>query len=263
MSTADLSLQNAPIVEAVLDIDCDMPPRFDLAAMEGASRACFLEKYPKFRSQFIQEFQIETKADATAQLTNRHGIQAFQFRQDDEKQLVQVRAQGFSFNRLAPYKRLDDYLPEIERTWLQFIGVVSPVQIRLIRLRYINRILLPMVGGRVNLDYYLKIAPHLPDEANLTFVGFLNQHQVVEVATGHRADIVLSTQPPENDMLPIIFDNSVMCAGPAAPGDWPWILAKIRSLRSLKNRIFENTLTTECLNLFRPLGSSTSQGMPP
>ena len=72
---------------------------------------------------------------------------------------MQVRAQGFSFNRLAPYSGLDDYLPEIERTWSLYVDLASPVQIRAIRLRYINRILLPLAANTVDLDEYLKIGP--------------------------------------------------------------------------------------------------------
>ena len=118
------------------------------------------------------------------------------------------------------------------------------------RLRYINRILLPTVAGRVELNDYLKIGPRLPDEQKLTFVGFLNQHAAVEAETGHQANIVLTAQALGTDMLPIIFDNCVAATGPADPADWPWILAKTHSLRGLNNRIFRNTLTERCLNLF-------------
>jgi uncharacterized protein (TIGR04255 family) len=251
MSASELRLPNAPIVEAVLDIGCDMPPAFDLAALERPSRDRFRDQYPKLRMQFIHETKIETHPDATPQMSVRHGIQAFQFLHADEKQLVQLRAQGFSFNRLAPYTSLDDYLPEIERTWQLFVGLASPVQIRVVQLRYINRILLPTVAGRVQLTDYLKIGPRLPDEDRLAFVGFLNQHAAVETDTGNQANIVLTTQPQENDKLPIIFDNCVASAGTAEPEDWPWILARILSLRALKNRIFGNTLTERCLNLFQ------------
>ena len=81
-------------------------------------------------------------------LSIKHGVQALQFLQDDERQLVQVRVQGFSFNRLAPYTSLDDYLPEIKRTWGLYVDLVKPVQVRQIRVRYINRILLPMTERR-------------------------------------------------------------------------------------------------------------------
>ena len=110
-------LRNPPIVEAVFDVDCDLPPGFDLVALEERSQALFQDRYPKFRTQLVQEHRIETKADAPPNTSSRLAVQALQFLHDDEKQLVQVRAQGFSFNRLAPYSSLDDCLPEIERTW--------------------------------------------------------------------------------------------------------------------------------------------------
>ena len=251
MSASTLKLLHPPIVEAVLDVDCDMSPAFDLAALEKTAREAFQGQYPKFRTQFLEEHRIEQKADQPTQVSAQRRLQAFQFLQEDEKQLVQVRMQGFSFNRLAPYTSLDDYLPEIERAWRLFVSIVSPVQIRVVRLRYINRILLPLINGRVELEHYLKVGPRLPDEDRLRFAGFLNQYAAVEVDTGHQVNIVLTSQPPENDRVPIIFDICVASVETAEPENWAWLLAKIQSLRHLKNRIFRNTLTEQCLNLFQ------------
>jgi uncharacterized protein (TIGR04255 family) len=78
----------------------------------------------------------------------------------------------FSFNRLAPYTTLDDYLPEIERAWLLYVDLVSPVQIRVIRLRYINRMLLPMPANQLDLDEFLEIGPRVPDEEKLVCLAF-------------------------------------------------------------------------------------------
>ena len=251
MTDTEFQLLKAPIIEAVLDIDCDLPPGFDLAALEGPSRDRFRDKYPKFRKQLMQEHRIETKPDEPPKMSVRHQMQSLQFLQDDEKQLVQVRAQGFSFNRLAPYTSLDDYLPEIERTWRLFISIAAPVQIRTVRLRYINRILLPMPDSRVELEDYLKIGPRLPDEDRLTFTGFLNQHTAVEKDTGNQVNIVLTTQPPEDKLLPLIFDITVAGSAKAEVENWAWLLTQIQALRALKNRVFRNTLTERCLNLFQ------------
>ncbi|MEI7451555.1 MAG: TIGR04255 family protein, partial [Desulfomonile sp.] len=181
----------------------------------------------------------------------RHALQSLQFFQEGEKQIVQVRAQGFSFNRLAPYANLDVYLPEIERTWRLFISFATPVQIRNVRLRYINRILLPMVDGKVNLEAYLKVGPRLPDEDKLTFTGFLNQHTALEKDTGNQINIVLTTQPPQDKMLPLIFDITAASNGTAEVENRTWLLAQIQTLRDLKNRVFRNTLTEQCLRLFQ------------
>jgi len=244
-------LSHAPIVEAVLDVDCDMPPGFDLAALEGTLQDAFREQYPTCRTQYLEEYRIERGGDQPLRHSAKRAIQAFQFLQDQEKQLVQVRTQGFSFNRLAPYGTLDEYLPEIERTWGIFGSITSPVQIRMVRLRYINRLLLPFANERVELEHYLKVSPGFPEEERLQFAGFLNQHTAVEVGTGHQVNIVLTSQPRENDNLPVILDICVASTEMAPPENWSLILAKIQSLRALKNRIFRNTVTDQCLTLFQ------------
>jgi uncharacterized protein (TIGR04255 family) len=251
MSDAEFKLPNPPIVEAVLDIECDLPPGQQIAELEESARKVFGDRYPKFRTQLLQEHQIEMKSGEPPAISVKHGVQALQFLQEDEKQLVQVRIQGFSFNRLAPYTSLDDYLPEIERTWSLYVDLVKPVQVRQLRVRYINRILLPMTEGGVDLDQYFTVAPHLPDEKRLELVGFLNQHTAVEIETGNQVNMVLTAQPPEDNKLPIIFDNSVVNSDPCEPDHWPGILDKIRVLRGLKNHIFRKTLTEPCLDLFR------------
>ena len=244
-------LKNPPIVEAVLDVDCDLPPGFDLAALEVPARAQFQDKYPKFRTLFMQGLKIEFASTTSPITSAQPAIQALQCLHEDERQLVQVRAQGFSFNRLAPYSGLDDYLPEIERTWRLYVDLVSPVHIRVIRLRYINRILLPMTANKVDLDEFLKIGPRSPDAVELVLSGFLSQQAAIENDTGHQVNLVLTVQAVENEKLPTILDIAVAGSAATEPADWTKMRAIIESLRSLKNRLFLNTLTPQCIQLFQ------------
>lgn len=251
MDQADLNLRNPPIVEAVLDLDCDMPPNFDLSAIEDRAKSAFTSEYPEFHSQFMQERKIAGFDKSEPTMSIARSLQAFRFRSSDQKQLVQARRDGFSFNRLAPYERLDAYLPEIERTWKLFVEVAKPIRIRRVALRYINRIQLPMESGHLALDSYLKSAPHLPMQDELQFVGFVHQHRVQVKATGNMAVIVLASQNPEIDRLPIILDITAIRAEPLDAIEWPPISETVHALRALKNSIFRNTLTERCLNLFQ------------
>ena len=226
-----MKLKNAPIVEAVVDLDCDMPPGFDLGAAEKATRDSFQAQYPKFRSLFLEQHRIEAKGDQPSMHSANRAIQALQFFQDDGKQLVQVRAQGFSFNRLAPYTNLGDYLPEIKRAWHLFAGLTSPLQIRVVRLRYINRILLPLTKGQLKLEDYVKMSPQLADD-KLTLTGFLDQYAAVEAGTGHEVNVVVTSQPPEAEQVAIIFDNYVTSATRTEPQNWTWIVGKIETLKN-------------------------------
>jgi hypothetical protein len=58
-------------------------------------------------------------------------------------------------------------------------------------------------------------------------------------------------QPLEGDRLPMILDIETLGVRSQAPEDWQVIQKSILSLRRLKNRVFERTLTERCLNLFR------------
>lgn len=253
MSGSELRIDNPPIVEAVLDIDCDMPPGQKLVDMEQSAAALFFDQYPIPQKQYVQEYGIQTAAGTPASISTPSGvgIAALRFLQSDRKQLVQVRALGFSFNRLLPYTSLDNYLPEIDRRWHQYVSLASPIQVRLIRLRYINRILVPREGGRFDLDSYFRTSPRLPETEGIVLAGFVQQNSGVEVATGNKVNIVFASQTLEGDRLPVIFDIGVAREERGDPNDWGSILLQISGLRTLKNNVFRGSLTEKCLSLFR------------
>lgn len=235
----------APIVEAILDVECDLPPGLDLAALAARARAAFADRYP------VQQPSFEAPAEAPLAVP-RSLLGSFQLFQEDKKQLVQVRARGYTFNRLAPYTSLDDYLPEIERTWRLFVDLAGPLQVRLVRLHYINRIVLPLTADAVDLAAYFTTAPaRFPVDDTLRFAGFLAQQSAVERATGRRVKATLTSQPTEAAGLPVIFDIEAVAETAIEPRDWPAILAEIQSLRGLKNMTFRSTLTDRCLRLLQ------------
>ena len=251
MEVAPLRLTAAPIVEAVVDIDCDMPPALDFNTLVAAGRATFGGGYPKEQRRMLSEHEVLMEPGQPPAVKSREGLQAVLYLTEDGKQLVQVRPNGFSFNRLAPYGSLDDYLPEIARTWQLFVGLARPVVCRAVRMRYINRIQLPLNDGKVDLDLYLKLAPRPADDQRLMLASFFLQQTLVEPATGNQIAIVFAAQPPTESQLPVIFDITVNKPGDVEPGDWAAIAGTIAGLRDLKNLIFRNSLTPECLNLFR------------
>lgn len=246
-----LKLVNAPIVEAVLDVDCDMRSDFDLSMVEAGARDAYCSLYPKLQIRRFQEHLIQQDTNANPRYSTRDGLEAFMFLDETQKQIVQVRNQGFSFNRLAPYARLDDYLEEMERTWSLFVPIVQPLRVRAVKLRYINRMSLPLVGDKVDLDEYLKLGPRVPEDDKLSLVNFMSRNVAVDAETGHQVTIVLTSQPVDHGMLPVIFDITVADVTPDDSLAWGHIQSKVQSLRDLKNYVFERTLTERCLELFQ------------
>lgn len=245
-------LKNPPIIEAILDIDCDMPGDFKVSACIDSTMQIYQDRYPKLRKRYLHqhEFRVAerdqpaTPADATVNL------QGLLLADGERKQLVQVRQGGFSFNRLQPYTTLDDYLPEIERTWGLFADHFHPVQIQRVKLRYVNRISIPLDSEeKASLDDYFTVGPRLPGDNALEFVSFLQHHQVVERETGNMGKIVLASQAVSDGRLPVVFDIEVMRPTPSET-DWSGIKSTLIALRSLKNQIFHNSLTPLCIEIF-------------
>ncbi len=106
-------------------------------------------------------------------------------------------------------------------------------------------------GKQVDLDEFLKIGPRLPDEDGLALSGFLSQQTAIEKDTGHPVNLVLAAEAAVDEKLPIILDITVANAASVEPADWSKIRRIIESLRRLKNRIFLNTLTPRCIELFQ------------
>jgi uncharacterized protein (TIGR04255 family) len=252
MSDSAFVLGAPPIVEAVLDIDCDLPPVADIEALDTVGKAAFADRYPTAQRRVLSEHEVLMQPGQPASVKSREGLQALLYVAEDGKQLVQIRPDGFSFNRLAPYTTLDDYLPEIERAWRRFVDLARPLVCRSMRMRYINRIELPLGEGRLDLEQYFKLAPRTADDQRLVLAGFFDQQTVVEPATGIEAAIVFATQPVVSGRLPVIFDITTVKGLSVDPGDWGSILGTIAQLRDLKNTIFRNSLTPRCLSLFQP-----------
>jgi hypothetical protein len=73
----------------------------------------------------------------------------------------------------------------------------------------------------------------------------------MEKETGYQINLVLTAQSPADERLPIILDITVASARTPDSTGWAEILPVVQSLRGLKNRIFANSLTAKCIELFQ------------
>lgn len=256
-TTEAFKLDCPPIMETVVDIDCDLPHARPLSKIETEATASLRESYPKAEKIFFKQVQFDMQAEDKTPFPHqiKEGSEALLFRSEDGRQLTQFRTAGYSFNRLAPYEGLDTYLPEIRRTWENYVAIAHPVSVRKIGLRTINRIHLPLdQHGRLNLGDYLKTDPRLPqvEGRKLSFTGFMHQHQLRDEASGQEAILILASQGQKEGRLNLLLDIHAFDRNTTKlnTNNWAGINSVIQSLRGLKNGLFANTLTEKCLNQF-------------
>lgn len=260
-----LKLKNPPIVEAVIDIECDLPISINFNAMGEETRAAqgnsilasFGNNYTEIRESLAVQGSFQFGPQGSDASTIVQSIAAFQAVSQDGKQIVQVRPGGYSFNRLQPYSALDDYLPEIQRTWIAFTILMKPKLVRSIRIRFINILTIPSRAGEVDLRDYIKDGPRTLDKGRTVVTNFLHQTTMQDVKNGNRANTVLAIAPNLLDspilenQVRILFDNGAESQLEADPADWQKITTKLAELRDLKNHTFSNMLTAKCIALFQ------------
>lgn len=243
-------LDHAPIVEAVFDIQARLKPDVQPEELEQKAREALRDTYPQVKQQHIRAHQIKHEPKKGAEFAVTEGLRGFQFSTPDAKQIVQMRRDGFSFNRLPRYGSFKEYLPEVKRCWAIYESVGQPVEVTRVALRYINRILLPLEAERLELDDFLAIGPRIPDEKDMLITGFLNRLQIREASTGLTATVITTIQPVEEGKVPVVLDIDAFQQGSFGP-DFGEIWGLLQDLRGLKNRIFFGSLKEKCLGLLK------------
>ena len=140
-------LSKAPIVEAVFDIRSRVSKKSDPDTLKKAAGS-LQAIYPKLRKQVIHTQQFKFQS-GKREITSTDALQGYRVEKEDKTQIVQLRRDGFTLNRLRPYTSFDELWPEDLRCWLVYADATKPSEITRVALRTINRI--ELEGGLAQL----------------------------------------------------------------------------------------------------------------
>jgi uncharacterized protein (TIGR04255 family) len=242
-------LPNAPIREALIDfrIRSEEPPSLDmLARLNELLRAA----YPTQSTLQTGTWQLTIKEGASlAETAIGHSTIGYRLTSADEKQVLQIRVDGLTFSRLAPYTQWEDVRGEAAKSWRHYVDVVKPRQVIRTAVRYINRIEIPLPIR--DLAEYVTTQPVMPQHYPQAMRGFLTRLVLEEPDDDRvRAIVTQSTDRSVESKYPIILDIDVFdTTSYECAGDEYW--DALERLRGLKNRIFFSTITDKCAELFK------------
>ena len=231
----ELHFSKAPIVEAILNIILERD--IDIGALEPMKSAV-RDQYPTNTSIYELTQTIELGSSSSPEQRQL----GWQLRSLDELQLCQVRVDGFSFHRLAPYTRWEEFRSEARRLWTIYRSITgtSP-PIRAHALRYINR--LQIQAGEEISDYllvYPQVPAGLPQTLNKYSMYLDIATPMLPAASIIMRQALIGTEEPNTGA--ILLDLELRF--PVATGttdDGLWNL--IESARDTKNTTFLNCLT--------------------
>jgi uncharacterized protein (TIGR04255 family) len=248
--TARRHYANAPITEALIDIRVDLSPDTKVESLDAFCDRVKAD-YPTHKNRFEATIQAQLSPVAGVAASGKQTKLGFLLRSTDEKQVVQVGVDGFTFSRLKPYEHWAALRDEAKRMWNIYREVAKPVRITRVAVRYINQIDVPLPMKEFK-DYF-RTVPEVSPELPQTLSGFFMQLQV-----------------PQKDLDSMLLLTQTL-ARPQAPKTVSWILdidlfkkstdfgfdedvwKLLELFRIRKNEIFEGCITDNTRPLFGPI----------
>lgn len=238
-------LPRAPITEALVDIQVKLPPNVDVAKLKSM-HGLISEKYPKHaelvRSHFT--FVPQKKSAETTPVC----VCGYKYTSADDKQVIQVRLDGFTFSRLRPYKTWESLRKEAYLLWGIYVKLFSPEIITRVALRYINRLEIPQPLR--DFRDYLTAPPEVPQNLPQEISSFLTRIVIPEPSLNATAIITQALATTDQKIVPVILDIDVFkVAQFNTDGKEVW--ETIDKLRVLKNNIFFESITEKIVELYQ------------
>ncbi len=239
----------APIQEALLDIQVVLPTDVAVSALKSFGQGLedrFPEQQERF--EFVQSLQLNPTGDPQPTPTAKN-IEAYLFWSKPNGKTVQAKRDGFTFNKLRPYSRWEDFNVEARELWLRYVGIARPVCIKRASLRYINRIEIP--DDSKNLRDLCLLFPDVPAGVPQLWLEYF-QRFVSPKPDGTVSIVTLAIDVPAAPGKPaIILDIDVGRLFENAALDTAALWPHFDELRALKNEIFDASLTAKAKALFR------------
>jgi uncharacterized protein (TIGR04255 family) len=242
--------RNAPIVEAVLDIEVraasPMPTQSAFKDFANSISA----KFPQFAE--LNQFQLNVvgsqSGSTVGQSMQASGIRLVRPAND---RVVMAQPRGLSFSHLPKYTTWSEFRSEARALWDRYVDTVKPLGVTRMALRYINRIDIPQ--AKFELDDYFAFYPNVPKSLPDDISGFFTQVQIpqLDMPATSIAFINFSSagQPKENTCTVVIDIDVVTMREMAISSDE--VFNHFDEIRARKNEIFESCITDKTRKLFQ------------
>ena len=241
---------NAPIAEAVFDVRVA-----ELGGPELSRVMSFADDgYPTRQESTLSGAEVESGplGVTTRAIRKMNGLR---LTSEDGRQIAQLRTDGFSFSRLAPYEDWSTFFAEARRLWCSYVDVAQPGQTTRFAVRYINQIVVP--PGSVSIDDYLRTRPEISDDMPTATSGFFLTLDIPLPMFGATVRIIETVLAPnEEDPRPrLVLDIDAFREVDEPAANDAAAMSRFdtvfQDLRNAKNLVFEASITDRARELFR------------
>jgi uncharacterized protein (TIGR04255 family) len=226
-------LSNAPITEAILDINVETKSTIG-AADDFAKRVA--DTHPAVLPLRTTRAIIAPDADQTAL---SHSVVGKICWNSEKTRAVQARVNGFTVNHVKNYESWAVLRAEAERLWIEYMSILRPTKVVGLGLRYINLISIPPTG---ELSQYVETRPRLGPKLPQEMSNFFMRVEV-PFSPSQTALITQTTVPSVfgTQTRGMILDIHAVSTQKFDPGSLQ-IWNELDRLREIKNECFFESL---------------------
>ncbi len=242
-----------PITEAIIDIRIERDNLLSLETLGSLEKDNLIaNKFPEKNS--YRSIAIEGTIGATGKDLDssvKEDVLGYLFRSSDQKKIVQFRLDGFTFNRLSPYKSWEEMTSEAEPLWKIYSGVLNNRSIRRLAVRYINTIEIPETKFELD-DYFNFISSVNIDKSFAAdLIHFYTKATIKLQSSQAFAHIVQTVTAPQKPCTTnVILDIETFLDNNGKLKDKDiWNL--LQHLREMKNQVFFGYIKEKTKILFR------------
>jgi uncharacterized protein (TIGR04255 family) len=235
-----------PITEAVLELRLADPIEVD--------------QVDKIRDRLADDYPVPPQIMQNISIISGPGNQnhtqvdfgGYRMSSADAANVAIIGRQHITASRLAPYTNWEAFTGAAKRNWAIWRKVAGWHEVARVGVRYINRIDVPNPNEvPVSIDTYLAFRPLFPEFEGFQGVDTFAINGLISVANSPFKLILNagSTPSPMVRTVSFLLDIDISQEGNLPRND-EGLWALIDQIRSLKNRIFEASITNSSRELF-------------
>ncbi|MDE3241705.1 MAG: TIGR04255 family protein, partial [Nitrospirota bacterium] len=231
-----------PVREAIIDIRVDRLPPTVLPELDHLHER-LKTNYPSKKAAYAFEARLEMQEASTASSQKSHGIIGYHFVSSDEKKIIQLKLDGFAFNRLKldpneSWSGWETLREEAKTAWELYVDIAKPKEITRLAVRYINQVVIRAVS--IELDDYFTAPPHAPKDFRYQDLENFFGRVAISIPDLNATAVITHAPAPNPfpDSVTIILDIDIFRQQRMAL-DSLMIWETLDRFRELKNNVFE------------------------
>ncbi|MBA3946952.1 MAG: TIGR04255 family protein [Herpetosiphonaceae bacterium] len=235
----------APITEAIIDVRVELSADVTLDTL--AEARAVLPDYPTSTNIEFFQTHVSVAPELTGTTTKEHI--GYALVSEDGRQICQVRLDGFTFNRLAPYEHWAAFRDEARRLWEAYQKITHPTAIMRVAVRTINRLDLP--GPKVDFYDFLRTVPEVSSDLPQGLSTYFMQLQIPLPDIDAMLWLNEGMAPPLHpNVVSVILDIDLF-REQHLPSDEVALWELFEQLHGRRNSVFEACITDRTRELIR------------